>query len=290
MRYRLEKEAEVNKKKKDGEIEAKSKKKNEDDKCKADMERAEQKANELQKALQAKLDAKEAECMRRLSLKENRDIAKLEHIEDIAQQRDREVEKLIKNKLGDDPIDQIDRLAGVIGHIQRVITPKGSYDAVHQAPINLNVSSSRAFADSRNSGGGGCTQQPVIYPPLQQPVLLPPPQPPVFLPSTQQAPIFIYGQPHEYYHEVPIHWDRLGYRQGSPRSSFASYHSPRSHRSESPPHSPARTVINNFLESGHGAADDERISMNADHLEMHEENRRGRRTNRTDFDPVHRRS
>lgn len=287
MRYRLEKEAEAEKKKKRED----EKKKDDDDKANEEREAEEKKCRTAKKALQDKLDAKEEEEMNRLRLKDKRDINKLDHVEDIAQQRDQEVERLVKTRLEENPIDEIDRLAGVMGHIQRIISPHNSYGHIHQPPINLHVSSSAAGAGSgtgHGGGGGGAHQNQYQQQQQPQPVFVSPTvQQPVILPAQATQPIYIYDRPHHYNGEPSVHWDwdGPGHWHTSPRSSWASHRSHRSgssyyespHHSphHSPRHSPRQTVINNVVEAGHGDVDDETIWLDDDHVAIHEGRRNG---------------
>jgi len=67
--------------------------------------------------------------------------------------RDKVVEGLVKTTLEKDPIDNLDHLATVMGHIQRVVTPRTSHSAI-TVPWNLNVNSTASGAGSGSGTGG----------------------------------------------------------------------------------------------------------------------------------------
>jgi hypothetical protein len=73
--------------------------------------------------------------------------------EDTQDKRDKVVEGLFKTTLKKDPIDNLDHLATVMGHIQRVVTPRTSHSAI-AVPWNLNVNSSASGAGSGSGTGG----------------------------------------------------------------------------------------------------------------------------------------
>ena len=88
-------------------------KKKDDKKKKEEKERKEKEEDELKK---------------KLAEKEKKEQETLQHVDEIQERRDKEVEKLVKKTLEEDPIDDLDRLSKVIGHIQRSITPKNEID------------------------------------------------------------------------------------------------------------------------------------------------------------------
>lgn len=119
LAYRLEVKEEEKKKNKKQEDEKKEKD------AKKEKEEKEKKAKE-----ETERKEREDELEKKLVKKEQKEQERLQHEEDIQEQRDKEVQKLVKKTLEEDPIDDLDRLATVIGHIQKSIPPTTDYKTV----------------------------------------------------------------------------------------------------------------------------------------------------------------
>lgn len=144
FRYRLKLEAEkkdMEKKAKDKIEEDKKKEKEKaDDKLKKEKEKAEKakkktdekleeekaKAKKTADRLKKKLEERQQEGSERLALKEKHEQAKLAHVEEIAEKRDFHVEKLLQNKIEEDPIDQVRKVAGIFKDLQQSVVPNST--------------------------------------------------------------------------------------------------------------------------------------------------------------------
>jgi len=119
----------------------------------------EKKAKDEKAELQKKLDEIEKENMDKLKREEKHNDQQREKHEGLEEKRDVAVEKLVKTTLEADPIENMDKLAGVIGHIQRVITPRTSHEAIH---LNVNSSVLGSGVGSGTGGGGGGSRNPPV--------------------------------------------------------------------------------------------------------------------------------
>ncbi|PVH79973.1 hypothetical protein DL98DRAFT_532411 [Cadophora sp. DSE1049] len=87
-----------------------------DEKMKDEVKKKDEKAKDIADALQKKLDDEQ----------KHQDKVR-DRYERLEEHRNDQVERLVEHKLQEDPIQEIGRLADVMGHIQRVITPRTSH-------------------------------------------------------------------------------------------------------------------------------------------------------------------
>jgi hypothetical protein len=71
------------------------------------------------------------------------------------------VEKLVENTLEGDPIEKIDKLAHVMGHLSRVITPRASHERI-PLHVSLNTSAQASRASYGRGGRGGNANPEVV--------------------------------------------------------------------------------------------------------------------------------
>ena len=123
-------------KRKEDEDKLKKAKKELDEKRKKDLEKLEGMEWDNNKELEKLVEHNEE----RLYEKE-----KIDHRRDVA------VERMLESKLDEDPIQKMDDLAHVIGHLSRAITPRTSHERM---PLRVNLNSN-AIASGYGMGEGG---------------------------------------------------------------------------------------------------------------------------------------
>ncbi|KAE9364915.1 hypothetical protein N431DRAFT_94477 [Stipitochalara longipes BDJ] len=126
--------------------------KKEEDKLKDDKKKLKDKLDGIEKEEKQELDDTKKENKKELMKLEEHNEERLLEQERIEHKRDLAVERFVETKLEDEPIDQMDKLAHVVGHIQRVFTPRTSHETIQ--PIRFNVNSS-ALASGYGMGAGG---------------------------------------------------------------------------------------------------------------------------------------
>jgi len=138
-----------------------TKRKEDEDKLKAEKKKLKDKLDEIQKEDKEELDDNKKTDKKELkNLKEHNE-EKLSEQERIEHKRDWAVERLVETKLEDDPIDQMDKLAHVVGHIQRAFTPRTSHETIRPIRFNLN-SSAVASGYGLGAGGRGGSARPEV--------------------------------------------------------------------------------------------------------------------------------
>ena len=137
------------------------KRKEEEDKLKEDKKKLREKLDKIEKEDKEELEeAKKGDKKELRSLKEHSE-EKVQEQEKIEHRRDLAVERLVETRLDDDPIDQIDKLAHVVGHIQRAFTPRTSHENIRPIRFNLN-SSAVASGYGLGAGGRGGSSKPEV--------------------------------------------------------------------------------------------------------------------------------
>lgn len=117
------------------------------------LEEEKAKAKRAADELKKELKEKQQEDDQRLAIKERHEQAKLAHHNEIAEQRDTHVERLVKSKLEEDAIDQMDRFAGVFNKLQhsmghQEVDPVNQFRRVAETVQDLQHSTSPRNEDN----------------------------------------------------------------------------------------------------------------------------------------------
>jgi len=129
-----------------------TKRKDEVDKLNEDKKKLKKNLDEIEKEEKEEFDQVKKENKKELKKLEEHNEEKLLELERIEHKRDLAVERLVENKLEDDPLDQVEKFAHAMSHIQRAFTPRTSHETLR--PIRLNLNSS-AVASGYGMGAGG---------------------------------------------------------------------------------------------------------------------------------------
>ena len=125
LKYRLDKKVKDEAKRKAERDKADKEKKDDKARCEKETEEAVRKVQDIADALQKKLDEEQ----------KHQEKVRDRH-ERIEEHRDDQVERLVDHKLQENPIQEIGRIADVMGHIQRVITPRSSHHGLQLSNFN----------------------------------------------------------------------------------------------------------------------------------------------------------
>jgi hypothetical protein len=139
---------------------ARIKKEEEDAKIKEDKKKLKEKLDKIEETNKEELDKFGKHNEKQLEKLEKHNEQQLEAYEKIEHERDLAVEKLVENTLEDDPIEKIDKLAHVMGHLSRAITPRPSHERI---PLHVSLNTSaQAFGAGYGRGGRGGSANPEV--------------------------------------------------------------------------------------------------------------------------------
>ncbi|PMD14312.1 hypothetical protein NA56DRAFT_754994 [Hyaloscypha hepaticicola] len=140
---------------------ARIKREEEDTKIKEDKKKSKDKLDKIEEANKEELERFEKRNEKQLEKLEKHNEEQLEAHEKIEHKRDLAVEKLVENTLEDDPIEKIDKLAHVMGHLSRAITPRASHERI-PLHVSLNTSAQASGAGYGRGGRGGNANPEVV--------------------------------------------------------------------------------------------------------------------------------
>jgi hypothetical protein len=127
---------------------------------KEEEEKIKKKRDDLQKKVNDAIKEDKEELKK---LEDHNEERQLEQ-ERIEHKRDLAVERLVETKLEEDPIQKVDDIARVIGHLSRAVTPRGSQRAVNVFAQASGVGlGGRGGRGGTGGTGGTADQETIIY-------------------------------------------------------------------------------------------------------------------------------
>ncbi len=121
------------------------------EKARIKKEEEDAKIREDKKYLKDKLDEIDEANKELLQKFEKHNEHQLQAYEKIEHERGLAVEKLVENTLEVDPIEKIDKLVHVMGHLSRAITPRASHERI---PLHVSLNTSAKAYGAKAYGAG----------------------------------------------------------------------------------------------------------------------------------------